>query len=75
VADVYGVGPVADGPDGPAARRIGWVEHCGRVLREGPGLPAPAATLDESLLVVRKDMPLRLDPELGFRHYGADLCL
>jgi hypothetical protein len=25
VAGVYGAGPVADGPDGAAARRIGWV--------------------------------------------------
>ena len=75
MAGVYGVGPVADGPGGPAARRIGWVEDRGRVLSEGPGLPAPIATLDELLLVVRKDAPLRFDPELGFHLYGADLCL
>jgi hypothetical protein len=41
VAGVYGVGPVADGPGRPAARRIGWVEDRERVLSEGPGLPAP----------------------------------
>ena len=75
VAGVYGVGPVADGPDGPAARRIGWVEDRGRILSEGPGLPAPVATLDELLLVVRKDLPLHFDPELGSHLYGADLCL
>jgi hypothetical protein len=75
VAGVYGVGPVADTPGGPAARRIGWVEDRGRVLSEGPGLPAGVATLDELLLVVRRDSPLRFDPELGFHLYGADLCL
>jgi hypothetical protein len=41
VAGVYGVGPVADGTGGPAARRIGWVEDRGRVLSEAPGPPAP----------------------------------
>jgi hypothetical protein len=75
VAGAYGVGPVADGPGGPAARRIGWVEDRGRVLSEGPGLPAPVAMLDELLLVVRKHGPLQFDPELGFHLYGADLCL
>ncbi len=75
VAGVYGVGPVEDGPGGPAARRIGWVEDRGRVLSEGPGLPAPVATLDELLLIVRRDLSLRFDPELGFHLYGADLCL
>jgi hypothetical protein len=75
VAGVYGVGPVADGPYGPAARRIGWVEDRGRVLSEGPGLPAPVSTLDELLLIVPRDTPLRFDPELGFHLYGADLCL
>jgi hypothetical protein len=44
------------------------------VLSEGPGLPAPVATLDELLLIVRRDSPLRFDPELGFHLYGADLC-
>ena len=47
----------------------------GRVLSEGPGLPAPVATLDELLLIVRRDTPLRFDPELGFHLYGADICL
>jgi hypothetical protein len=75
VSGVYGVGPVADGPGRPAARRIGWVEDRGRVLSEGPGLPAAVATLDELLLVVRRDSPLGFDPESGFHQYGADLCL
>ena len=45
------------------------------MLSDGPGLPAPAATLDELLLIVRRDGPIRFDPELGFHLYGADLCL
>jgi hypothetical protein len=78
VAGVYGVGAVVGGGEaGPplAAERIGWVVDRGRVLRDGPALPAPVATLDELLLVVRRDSGLRFDPALGFHLYGADLCL
>jgi hypothetical protein len=45
------------------------------MLRDGPELPARVATLDELLLVVRRDSPLRFDPALGFHLYGADICL
>jgi hypothetical protein len=58
-----------------ASERIGWVVDRGRMLRDGPELPARVATLDELLLVVRRDSPLRLDPALGFHLYGADICL
>jgi hypothetical protein len=58
-----------------AAQRIGWVIDRGRVLRDGPELPARVATLDELVLVVRRDTPLRFDPSLGFHLYGADICL
>jgi hypothetical protein len=58
-----------------SAERIGWVVDRGRLLREGPELPARVATLDELLLVVRRDSPLRFDPALGFHLYGADICL
>ena len=78
VAGVYGVGDVicADDRAGTlSAKRIGWVVDRGRVLNDGPGLPARVATLDELLLVVRRDGPLRFDPALGFHLYGADLCL
>ena len=47
----------------------------GRVLRDGPELPARVATLDEIVLVVRRDSGLRFDPDLGFHLYGADICL
>ena len=57
VAGVYGVGDVipADEPGQPlGAERIGWVVDRGRMLRDGPELPARVATLDELLLVVRR---------------------
>jgi Glycosyltransferase like family len=78
VAGVYGVGEVIPRrlPDGPLmADRIGCVVDRGRLLQDGPGLPARVATLDELLLVVPRDTPLRFDPALGFHLYGADICL
>jgi hypothetical protein len=78
VAGVYGVGAVRPYPGSTnafAAERIGCVVDRGRTLSEGPALPAPVATLDELVLIVRRDTPLRFDPELGFHLYGADLCL
>jgi hypothetical protein len=80
VAGVYGVGeaiesPIDAGPWHLAAERIGWVYDRGRLLSEGPRLPVAVVTLDELLLVVRRDTPLRFDPVLGFHLYAADLCL
>ena len=73
---VHGAGQAVEGREYPlAAERIGWVVDRGRVLRDGPELPARVATLDELLLVVRRDSPLRFDPALGFHLYGADICL
>jgi Glycosyltransferase like family len=78
VAGVYGVGEVI-APEDPtqplAAERSGWVVDRGRLLRDGLELPARVATLDELLLVVRRDSGLRFDPDLGFHLYGADICL
>jgi hypothetical protein len=78
VAGVYGVGEVitsGDLTEPLAAERIGWVVDRGRVLRDGPELPAQVATLDELVLIVRRDTPLRFDPALGFHLYGGDICL
>ena len=58
-----------------AVERIGRVVDRGRVLHDGPELPARVATLDELLLVLPRNTSLRFDPELGFHLYGADLCL
>jgi hypothetical protein len=78
VAGVYGVRDV-ESPRSPrlplAATRAGWVVDRKRVLRDGPDLPARVATLDELLLVVRRDTTVRFDPELGFHLYGADICM
>ena len=63
VAGVYGVGEVIarrDATQPLAAQRIGWVVDRGRALRDGPDLPAQVATLDELLLIVRRDAGLRL---------------
>jgi hypothetical protein len=76
VAGVYGVGEVVKRPGRPpAAQRMGRVVDRGRMLHEAPELPGPVATLDELLLLVRRDTPLRFDPALGFHLYGADFCL
>jgi hypothetical protein len=78
VAGVYGVGEVIvpEDPTQPlGAERIGWVVDRGRLLCDGPELPARVATLDELLLLVRRDSGLRFDPDLGFHLYGADICL
>jgi len=58
-----------------AAERVGWVIDRGRLLRHGTHLPARVASLDELLLVLPRDTPLRFDPALGFHLYGADICL
>jgi hypothetical protein len=73
VAGVYGVGNAAEQP--LSAERIGWIIDRGRLLRDGPVLPAPVATLDEVLLVLPRGTPLRFDPSLRFYLYGADICL
>jgi Glycosyltransferase like family len=78
VAGVYGARDVnapLDYRQPLVAERIGWVVDRGRELRNGLELPIRAATLDELLLVVRRDSGLRFDPDLGFHFYGADLCL
>ena len=50
--------------------RVVWHGH---KLFDGPELPATVATLNELLLVVPRDTPLRFDPDLGFHMYGADV--
>ena len=58
VAGVYGVCEVnlpTEREGAFSAARFGWVVDRGRVLRDGPELPARVSTLDELLLVVRRD--------------------
>jgi hypothetical protein len=55
-------------------KRSGHVVDRDRLLAQGK-LPASVETLDELLLAVPADTPLRFDPALGFHFYGADLCL
>ena len=70
VTGVYGVSH-RDG----AVARAGQVVDRDRLLREPERLPAVVDTLDELLLAVPRDAPLRFEPRLGFHLYGADLCL
>ena len=51
--------------------KTGCVVDRERLLREGGRLPAPVDTLDELLLAVPRDAPVRFDPQLGFHFYGA----
>lgn len=70
VMGVYGLSVAREG-----------IGYCGRVvdreflLDETPPLPARVDSLDELLLVVPKNTPLRFDPRLGFHLYGTDICL
>ena len=78
VAGVYGASGVIVplDPTRPlGVERIGRVVNRGRELRDGAELPVQVVTLDELLLVVRRDSGLRFEPALGFHFYGADLCL
>lgn len=70
VAGVYGILKTSGG-----FARAGRVVDRDRLLGEPPPLPALAHTLDEIVLAVRKDAPMRFDLGLGFHFYGSDMCL
>jgi ubiquinone/menaquinone biosynthesis C-methylase UbiE len=70
VAGVYGVKREAG-----RAVRLGHVVDQLRYYREGDSFPARVDTLDEIVLAVRRNTPLRFDPSLGFHLYGADIAL
>lgn len=70
VLGVYGV--AADG------RRLGWTYSTGlgQVLGHPFPTPQPVRTLDEMVLVIRRNSGLRFDEGLpGFHMYGTDICL
>ncbi|MBI5441047.1 MAG: methyltransferase domain-containing protein [Deltaproteobacteria bacterium] len=62
-------------PEGEERVGIGRVVDRQYLLQGKAELPAPVDTVDELLLAVPRDTPLRFDPRLGFHFYGADLCL
>jgi SAM-dependent methyltransferase len=70
VAGVFGY---TFGPDGTTS--LGRVLDRQMLYAMPAPLPARVDGLDEIVLAVRRDTPLRFDPELGFHLYGADLCL
>ncbi|MBK7509911.1 MAG: hypothetical protein IPI16_18065 [Comamonadaceae bacterium] len=70
VAGAYGISGA-----GRSAVRAGHVLDRGQLLKEPAALPCPVNSLDELLLAVRVDSPLRMDPALGFDFYATDLVL
>jgi hypothetical protein len=67
---VYGARREPAQPDGVG--RAGHLVDRYRLLRSGAG-PTPVDTLDEVLLAMPRDTPLRIAPGLGFHLYGSDL--
>lgn len=70
VAGVFGY---TFGPEGRTD--LGRVLDRQTLLDMPAALPVTADGLDEIVLAMRWDTPLRFDPALGFHLYGADLCL
>ena len=51
-----------------------WSTGLAREVGDGTGLPAPAASIDELLIVLRRSSGLRFDPGLpSFHLYGTDI--
>jgi hypothetical protein len=69
------VGQRSSGMPRYVVNRSGRVMHNGRTLFDGLELPARVSTLEELLLILPRDTPLRFDRDLGFHLYGADICL
>lgn len=70
VVGVFGAARV----DG-ATRFAGHVVDRDALLKEGHEFPAVVDTLDELLLALPRDTPLRFEPALGFHLYGSDIAL
>ena len=70
---VLGVYGVRGAPAGIV--RAGRVADRDALLDETTPLPAPVSSLDEIVLALPRDTPLRPDPALGFHLYGTDLAL
>lgn len=70
---VLGVYGVRGTPDGLV--RAGRVADRDALLDETTPLPEIVSSLDEIVLAVPRDTPLRPDPALGFHLYGSDLAL
>lgn len=69
VAGVYGTRTVNG-----QALRFGRVMDRHSLLWEPQPLPAAVETLDELLLAVPRDVPVRFDPAMGFHFYGVDMA-
>lgn len=70
VAGVFGVSPQAG-----IIQRTGRVINGGQLISSGFDLPAEAVSLDEIVLALPRETPLRLDPLVGWHNYGTDIVL
>lgn len=70
---VMGVYGVLGAPHG--ILRSGRVCDRDFLLDEPAPLPARAGSLDELVMIVPRNTPLRFDPALSFHLYGTDICL
>lgn len=70
---VMGVYGVCGTPHG--IERSGRVADRDFLLDEPTPLPALASSLDELVLIVPRNTPLRFETTLGFHLYGTDICL
>ena len=61
--------------DGGAPTPLGRIITRQQTLDLPTPLPASATGVDDALLVMRRDSPLRFDPTLGFHLCGVDLAL
>jgi SAM-dependent methyltransferase len=61
--------------DGDVSTHVGRIVDRQTLLAQPTPLPALVNGLDEVVLVMRRESPLRFDPRLGFHLYGADLSL
>lgn len=66
------LGPAGQCEDGI----VGWVRDRRHSWGRDYGLPSPTNTLDELLLVMRRDDPFRFDEKMPNHHLiGTDLCM
>ncbi len=70
VAGVFGIDSAS-----PTDGRRGRVIDRDYLLATGDALPSDMDVIDELVMVVPRDTPLRFDPSLGWHLYGTDLCL
>jgi hypothetical protein len=76
IAPDWAVAGVVGGTENGAVVGQVWCSGNSRLIAGAAKLPAPAATLDELIIIIRRDSGLRFDPALpSFHLYAADIIL